>query len=159
MVTVWMFGYVVLNAGLVFKDVRHGLLPDSLTCPLLWLGLSYHLISQSDALSDAVAGALLGYLSLALLYWAYRWLRRVEGMGYGDVKYVAALSAWHGWQMLGLLLMTAALLGLAASFVMYRKREPALLGKTPLPFGPFLAAAGLVCSISTFAGIDVSSVL
>ncbi|ELY2498576.1 prepilin peptidase [Cronobacter muytjensii] len=155
MITLWLLGYILLNAGLVRKDLRYGLLPNSLTCPLLWLGLSYHLIFQSRFLADAVAGALIGYLSLSLLYWAYRWLRNSEGLGYGDVKYLGALGAWHGWQMLGLLLLTAALLGLMMSFFLYRKKEPMHLRKTPLPFGPFLAAAGLLCSISTFQILDV----
>ncbi|EPO1788528.1 prepilin peptidase [Cronobacter turicensis] len=150
MITIWISGYVLLNAMLVAKDLREGLLPDSLTCPLLWLGLSYHLIFQPQYLADAVTGALVGYLSLWLLYWAYRWLREYEGLGYGDVKFLGALGAWHGWQMLGLLLVIASVLGLIAVFVLYRLKGRPLLHKTPLPFGPFMAVAGLICSGATF---------
>ncbi|EPO1789219.1 prepilin peptidase [Cronobacter turicensis] len=150
MMTIWISGYVLLNAMLVARDLRGGLLPDSLTCPLLWLGFSYHLIFQPHRLADAVTGALVGYLSLWLLYWAYRCLRGYEGLGYGDVKYLGALGAWHGWQMLGLLLVIASVLGLIAVFMFYRLKGRALLCKTPLPFGPFMAVAGLICSGATF---------
>ncbi|ALB64830.1 peptidase A24 [Cronobacter condimenti 1330] len=146
----WIFGYVVLNGWLVWKDVRYGLLPDRFTCPLLWLGLSYHLIVQPHYLADAVAGAMAGYLALCFIYWAYRGFRGYEGLGYGDIKFFSALGAWHGWQMLGLLLIAASLLGLVASLCLYLLNRRRYQQKTPLPFGPFLAAAGLMCSSVTF---------
>ncbi|EPW7976087.1 prepilin peptidase [Cronobacter turicensis] len=73
-----------------------------------------------------------------------------EGLGYGDVKFLGALGAWHGWQMLGLLLVIASVLGLIAVFVLYQLKGRPLLCKTPLPFGPFMAVAGLICSGATF---------
>lgn len=72
MIAIWISAYMLLNAGLVVKDVRDGLLPDNLTCPLLWIGLSYQLIFAPQHLADAVTGALAGYLSLCFFYWAYR---------------------------------------------------------------------------------------
>ncbi|ROW57285.1 prepilin peptidase, partial [Cronobacter malonaticus] len=83
-------------------------------------------------------------------YWAYRWLRGYEGLGYGDMKFVGALGAWHGWQLLGVLLTIASLLGLAAALIVYYIKSKPPVRKTPLPFGPFLAIAGLVCSGVTF---------
>ncbi|EJK9927750.1 prepilin peptidase [Cronobacter sakazakii] len=150
MIAIWISAYMLLNAGLVVKDVRDGLLPDNLTCPLLWIGLSYQLIFAPQHLANAVTGALAGYLSLCFFYWAYRWLRGYEGLGYGDVKFLGALGAWHGWQLLGVLLTIASLLGLAAALIVYYIKGKAPVRKTPLPFGPFLAIAGLVCSGVTF---------
>ncbi|EOI1440327.1 A24 family peptidase [Cronobacter malonaticus] len=150
MVAIWISAYVLLNAGLVMKDIRDGLLPDRLTCPLLWMGLSYHLIFAPQHLADAVAGALVGYLLLCFFYWSYHFLRGYEGLGYGDVKFLGALGAWHGWQLLSLLLIIASVMGLIAAFVVCQIKGKAPLRKTPLPFGPCLAAAGLICSVFTF---------
>ncbi|EPE7491921.1 prepilin peptidase [Cronobacter universalis] len=155
MLTIWILGYVLLNAVLMVRDMRDGLLPDSLTCPLLWLGLSYHLFFHPQRLADAVTGALAGYVSLWLFYWAYRWLRGHEGLGYGDLKFLGALGAWHGWQMLGLLLVIASVLGLIAAVLLHHINGKVLLRKTPLPFGPFLAIAGLVCGGATFQIVNL----
>lgn len=106
----FMLCYGGLTVALCHQDLHHGLLPDRFTCPLLWSGLLFYLCLAPQQLHDAVWGAIAGYLSLAALYWLYRGIRGYEGLGYGDVKYLAALGAWHGWRMLPQLLLVASLL-------------------------------------------------
>ncbi len=85
--------YSGLTVALCHQDLRHGLLPDRYTCPLLWSGLLFYLCLAPHQLHDAVWGAIAGYLSLAAIYWLYRGIRGYEGLGYGDIKYLAALGA------------------------------------------------------------------
>ena len=85
---------------LAMIDGQHQLLPDCLTQPLLWAGLLFHAFSHGLPLRDALLGAVAGYLSLWLVYWAFRLLTHREGLGYGDFKLLAALGAWCGWQSL-----------------------------------------------------------
>ncbi len=136
--------YLFFNGLLTWHDLRYGLLPDRFTCPLLWSGLAYACICHTDALPQKVWGAILGYLGFASLYWGYRLIRKKEGLGYGDVKFLAALGAWHGWQSLVMLVLVASLLACMMVCVVFftSKREGIL--KNPLPFGPFLAGAGLM---------------
>ena len=101
--------YFSLTAFLVRADIRYGLLPDKFLCPLLWAGLLFQLCVQPDFLPSAVAGAMAGYIAFAVIYWGYWFICRREGMGYGDVKYLAALGAWHGWCVLPALALLAAL--------------------------------------------------
>lgn len=144
--------YVVLNLLLVRSDLRSKLLPDRYTCPLLWTGLLWHCLSRPDFLADAVVGAMAGYASFAAIYWGYRLLRGREGLGYGDVKYLATLGAWHGWPALPALVFYAALFGCCAvAFILCRHRKLQVI-KNPLPFGPFLAAAGFVVGYPTLIG-------
>ena len=128
--------YFSLTAFLVRADIRCGLLPDKFLCPLLWAGLLFQLCFQPDFLPSAVVGAMAGYVGFAVIYWGYRFICRREGMGYGDVKYLAALGAWHGWCVLPALALLSILV-----FSLLTGDKGAL--KNPLPFGPFLAAAGL----------------
>ena len=146
----FIFVYLVLNYLLVRHDIRSGLLPDRFTCPLLWSGLLWHAIEHTTFLPSAVFGAVAGYGSFALIYWSYRFVRKREGLGYGDVKYLAALGAWHGWQCLPTLIFFAALLACIATLyrVMIHRQLQAL--KNPLPFGPFLAAAGLLVGYQSY---------
>lgn len=135
--------YVLLSLGLAYSDMRTGLLPDRLTCPLLWSGLLYHQCFFPEQLDDALWGAVAGYGGFAGIYWVYRLVRKREGLGYGDVKYLAALGAWHGWIMLPFLVSCAALLACFSVFTMAFIRGSVAL-KNPQPFGPFLAAAGFI---------------
>ncbi|RBP04671.1 prepilin peptidase [Pseudocitrobacter faecalis] len=136
--------YTLLTLALSWHDWRTGLLPDRLTCPLLLGGVLYHLCFYPARLSLSLWGAIGGYIAFALIYWGYRGLRHREGLGYGDVKFLAALGAWHGWQALPELILTATLLALIfISLSALHLREWQAL-KNPLPFGPFLAAAGFI---------------
>jgi leader peptidase (prepilin peptidase)/N-methyltransferase len=128
-------------------DLDHQLLPDSLTLPLLWLGLLASLTGWSTIGSNlpvdpvsAIGGAAVGYLSLWLLYHGFRLLTGKEGMGYGDFKLLAALGAWFGMQMLLPIVLLSALVGalVGLTMILLRRRDRA----APIPFGPFLAAAG-----------------
>lgn len=135
--------YFSLTAFLIRADIRTGLLPDKFLCPLLWVGLLYQLCLHPDFLPSAVMGAMAGYAGFAAVYWGYRLLCRREGMGYGDIKYLAALGAWHGWCVLPMLALVAALLALLSFLCLSLLTPNKLTLKNPLPFGPFLAAAGL----------------
>ena len=140
----FMVIYLILNAFLVWYDVRQGLLPDRFTCPLLWAGLFYFGWFNPALLQEKVFGAIAGYGGFAALYWGYRFLRHQEGLGYGDVKFLAALGAWHGWEALPLLIFIAALLASGVVCLMTLKCRNLQIIKNPLPFGPFLAGAGLI---------------
>ena len=144
--------YAVLNVILSWQDYRTGLLRDGLTCPLLWAGLLSQLCLNPTKSNEALWGAIAGYCTMALFYWGYRALRRREGLGYGDVKYVAALGAWHGWQSLPLLVLVATLLacGFIAGKALWLHQAENI--KNPLPFGPFLGAAGfIIAGVSAFS--------
>ncbi|NIY46301.1 prepilin peptidase [Cedecea colo] len=129
-----------LLIALIAIDIQHMWLPDVLTLPLLWLGLLVNLNGALVPLSDAVLGAVIGYLSLWLLYWGFKLATGREGLGYGDFKLLAALGAWCGWQRLPVILLYAAMLGIVAVALL---RLTGRAGRDdPLPFGPCLALSG-----------------
>ena len=127
---------------LTFIDVDTQLLPDSITLPLLWLGLLFNLFGTFTDLPSAVTGAMGGYLSLWIVYWGFKLATGKEGMGYGDFKLLAALGAWMGWQMLPLTILLSSLVGavVGIGLILLAKRGR----QVPIPFGPYLAAAGLL---------------
>lgn len=135
-----LFLWVML--ALTVIDLRTLLLPDDLTLFLLWAGLAVNLSGQFVPLESAVIGAMAGYLSLWLVYWSFKLVTGKEGMGYGDFKLLAAIGAWLGWQMLPLTLLLSsvvgALVGIALILFQGRGRD------VPIPFGPYLAAAGVL---------------
>ena len=126
-------------------DLHEKLLPDQITLPLLWLGLFANLSGTFVPLGEAVIGAIAGYLSLWMVFWAFKLITGKEGMGYGDFKLLGALGAWMGWQMLPMviLLSTAvgAVVGIAGIIFAGRGRE------TQIAFGPFLAMAGWIAFV------------
>jgi len=150
----WKFGFGwAAGLGLVFTwmlialtfiDADTTLLPDDLTLPLLWLGLLANLLGHFApvTLQDAVIGAMAGYLVLWSIYWVFKLLTGKEGMGYGDFKLLAALGAWMGWKaLLPIVLLSSvvgAVVGIALIVLARRGRE------VPIPFGPYLATAGLI---------------
>ncbi len=129
---------------LTLIDFDHQLLPDDITLPLLWLGLLVNALDPGFGvtLSSAVIGAVAGYLSLWSFYWLFKLLTGKEGMGYGDFKLLAALGAWLGWQALLPIIILSSLVGAIFGVIMIlaagRDRS------APMPFGPFLAGAGLI---------------
>lgn len=148
----WHFGYSLITAGalvfvwimiaLAFIDFDTRLLPDSLTLPLLWMGLIFNLLTGNVSPEDAIFGAVAGYLFLWLVYWLFKLVTGKEGMGYGDFKLLAAIGAWLGWQALPLTVVLASVSGALFGIVLValgRHRR-----NTPMPFGPFLAVAGLL---------------
>ncbi|MBX3701711.1 MAG: prepilin peptidase [Dokdonella sp.] len=146
----WKFGYGwQLAAGLLLTwtliaasgiDVRTQLLPDQLTLPLLWLGLLIALVPVYVDPATAIIGAAAGYLSLWSVYWLFRLTTGKEGMGYGDFKLLGALGAWMGASSLLPIVLLSSLIGAIIGGIAL-----ALQGRdrsTPIPFGPFIAAAG-----------------
>jgi leader peptidase (prepilin peptidase)/N-methyltransferase len=149
---VWRFGFgwqgfgaIVLTCFLIALsgiDLRTQLLPDQLTLPLLWLGL----IASIDALylpsKPAVVGAIIGYLSLWSVWWLFKQLTGKEGMGHGDFKLLAALGAWVGLQGIVPTILLSSLVGaiVGSIWLAAKGRDRA----TPIPFGPYLAAAGWI---------------
>jgi leader peptidase (prepilin peptidase)/N-methyltransferase len=133
---IWM---LVALAGI---DIDTQLLPDSITLPLLWLGLAVNLFAVWTPLSSAVLGAMLGYGSLWSVYWLFKLVTGKEGMGYGDFKLLGALGAWFGWQAVPLMILLSSFVGAALGIaILLSKRQ----GRdTPMPFGPYLAGAGLL---------------
>lgn len=122
--------------ALVFIDAETQLLPDVLTLPLMWLGMIAGLLGLFVSLEASVIGAMVGYMSLWVVYWAFKLITGREGMGYGDFKLLAALCAFQGAYMLPIILFMAAICGLVFALI-------SRLGRgIPMAFGPYLAAAG-----------------
>ena len=161
-VVAWRFGVgVEACAGVLMTcvliaisviDIDHQIIPDSLVLPLLWLGLIlslFHPQAGSQALfidpKTSIIGAVAGYLTLWSVYQLFRIVTGKEGMGYGDFKLLAAFGAWLGWQMLPLIVLMSAVVGAIVGITMI------LFGghdrNVPIPFGPYLAAAGWIAML------------
>jgi leader peptidase (prepilin peptidase)/N-methyltransferase len=134
--------FLIAMAGI---DIDHQLLPDNLTLPLMWLGIVLAYWSVHVELGAAVAGAIIGYLVLWSIYHLFRLLTGKEGMGYGDFKLLAALGAWMGWQMLPLIVLLSSVVGALLGLVLMGTGR--LKRDKPMPFGPFIAAAGWIALI------------
>lgn len=151
----WRFGFGVAGLAalaftcvliaLTFIDADTTLLPDSLTLPLLWGGLLLNINATFAPLKDAVIGAAAGYLILWSIYWLFKLATGKEGMGYGDFKLLGALGAWFGWKMLLPIVLLSSVVGAIVGIVLLilarRGRD------IPIPFGPYLAAAGFIALI------------
>jgi leader peptidase (prepilin peptidase) / N-methyltransferase len=148
----WHFGFGVAAfaamlflwsmIALSFIDYDTQLLPDSITLPLIWAGLLLNLGGTFSELGSAVIGAAAGYLILWAVYWGFKFATGKEGMGFGDFKLLAAVGAWLGWQMLPFVVLASSLAGalIGISLMLIAKRGR----NVPIPFGPYLAAAGAV---------------
>ncbi len=148
----WKFGvswqtlggliFVWALIALAFIDFDTTLLPDSITLPLVWLGLLFNLQGQFASLSDAVIGAMLGYLILWSIYWLFKLVTGKEGMGFGDFKLLAAIGAWLGWALLPVTILLSSVVGamVGIAMVIGVKHDR----RVPIPFGPYLAGGGLV---------------
>lgn len=136
-------GFATALLALAVIDARTTLLPDALTQPLTWAGLLAAALGLSDVtLPDALWGAVGGYMFLWSVYWLFRLVTGLEGMGRGDFKLLAALGAWFGWQALISLVMIASLSGLVIG--LWLKWRQSLPAGGYIPFGPFLALAGAI---------------
>lgn len=142
---VWcVFSATLLALALIDWDTT--LLPDDLTLPLLWLGLVAAALHWTPVgLNASLWGAVAGYLSLWSVYWAFKLVTGKEGMGYGDFKLFAALGAWFGWQALIPMILLASIIGAIVGIAM--KFSTGLREGGYVPFGPFLAGAGLAALI------------
>ncbi len=135
-----LFAWALL--ALTFIDFDTQLLPDSITQPLIWLGLLLNLNGFFTGLDSALIGAVAGYLTLWSVYWLFKLVTKKEGMGYGDFKLLAAIGAWLGWQMLPLVILLSSLVGavVGLSLILFAGHGR----QVPIPFGPYLAGGGLI---------------
>jgi leader peptidase (prepilin peptidase)/N-methyltransferase len=154
----WKFGFtwycgaaLALTWALVALsaiDYDHQLLLDDITLPLLWLGLLLSLAQTIPAFGlpvdtrASIIGAAAGYLILWSIFQLFKLITGKEGMGYGDFKLLAALGAWLGWQSLLDIILASATVGalVGIALIVFQGRDRA----KPIPFGPFLAAAGWI---------------
>jgi len=161
-VCAWHFGFGWEALAAIFMtwmliaismiDIDRQLIPDSMSLPLLWTGLVlslFHPMQEAQILfiepKTAIVGALAGYLSLWSVYHLFRIVTGKEGMGYGDFKLLAAFGAWLGWELLPLIIMLSAVVGavVGISMIVFRRHDRSV----PIPFGPYLAAAGWVAML------------
>jgi leader peptidase (prepilin peptidase) / N-methyltransferase len=135
-----LFLWSVIAASFIDFDTQ--LLPDSITLPLLWLGLLVNIPGTFVDLRSAVIGAAAGYLSLWSVYWLFKLATGKEGMGFGDFKLLAAVGAWCGWQALPVTILLSSFIGAVVGIgLMVFARHGR---NVPIPFGPYLGAAGIV---------------
>ncbi len=154
-VMIWHFGsgwaglsallFLYALIAMTFIDFDTQLLPDDLTYPLLWAGLIMNINGTFVPLRDAVIGAAAGYLVLWSIYWLFKLATGKEGMGYGDFKLLAALGAWMGWTMLPTIILLSSVVGamVGIALIVFARHGR----NNPIPFGPYLAAAGLVAML------------
>lgn len=170
-IVAWRFGFgwealmgIVLTLGLIpitLIDFDRQLIPDAIVLPLLWIGLAmslWHPMPGTEVLfigsREAIIGAISGYLSLWSFYWLFKLITGKEGMGYGDFKLLGALGAWLGYTYLFTIIILSAVVGalLGIALILFRGRDRQI----PMPFGPFLAAAGWLAMV---AGEDLKALL
>ncbi|MES2563560.1 MAG: A24 family peptidase [Pseudomonadota bacterium] len=148
----WRLGFTFAALGallfiwamiaLAFIDMDTFYLPDDITLPLIWAGLLFNLAGGFVDLPSAVVGAAAGYLALWVVFWIFKLTTGKEGMGYGDFKLLAAIGAWLGWKILPLVILLSSFVGAIVGvllIVLARRGR-----NVPIPFGPYLAAAGLI---------------
>jgi len=140
-----LFGALIFTwamIALTFIDLDTFYLPDNITLPLLWAGLLFNTSATFVDLRSAVIGAVAGYLALWSVFWAFKFATGKEGMGYGDFKLLAAIGAWLGWKMLPLVILLSSVVGavVGIALIVFAKHAR----EKPIPFGPYLAVAGLI---------------
>ncbi|MDX8399483.1 MAG: A24 family peptidase [Gallionellaceae bacterium] len=157
----WHFGFGLAGVAAILLiwalialtciDLDTQLLPDNITLPLLWLGLLFNLSNTFTSLTEAVVGAIAGYLTLWIVFWLFKLVTGKEGMGYGDFKLLAAIGAWLGWQMLPLVILLSSVVGaiVGITLIVVSKRGRDI----PIPFGPYLAGG---CLIALFWGSTIT---
>jgi leader peptidase (prepilin peptidase) / N-methyltransferase len=148
----WHFGYglaavaailfIWAMIALTFIDFDTQLLPDDITMPLLWLGIIFNMFNTFTSLSNAIVGAIAGYLVLWSVYWLFKLVTGKEGMGYGDFKLLAAIGAWLGWPLLPLVIMLSSVVGAVVGITLIIATRHGR--NIPIPFGPYLAGGGLI---------------
>jgi len=135
-----IFTWTLITLSII--DAKTMLLPDNLTIPLMWLGIAVNYQHLFVDLESSILGAMIGYMSLWCLFHVFRLLTGKEGMGYGDFKILAAIGAWGGWQILPFTVFASSLIGAIAgiSLMLLQGQKES----QPIPFGPYLALAGLI---------------
>ena len=154
-VVAWQLGFGLFGAAAIALtwtlvalstiDFDHQLLPDNITLPALWAGLLLSVLGGPVSPADAVIGAAVGYLSLWLVFHGFRLITGKEGMGYGDFKLLAVFGAWLGWQALPLIILLSSVVGALVGGGLIA--SGALRRDQPMPFGPYIAAAGWIAML------------
>ncbi|MGR9012181.1 MAG: prepilin peptidase [Gammaproteobacteria bacterium] len=151
-IVAWHFGYTSQAAfallltwsliALIFIDIDHQLLPDSITLPMLWLGMCLSLFNVYTDTHASIIGAVVGYIALWTIFHLFKLATGKEGMGYGDFKLLALFGAWLGWQYLPIIILLSSLVGavIGLGMIIFVKHDH----NVPIPFGPYLAAAGWI---------------
>lgn len=149
-IVAWHFGYTPQAVfallltwsliALIFIDIDHQLLPDSITLPLLWLGMCLSLFNVFTDAHASIIGAVAGYIALWSVFHLFKLATGKEGMGYGDFKLLALFGAWLGWQYLPIIILLSSLVGaiIGVGMIIFVKHDR----NVPIPFGPYLAVAG-----------------
>ncbi|MGH1427098.1 MAG: prepilin peptidase [Arenicella sp.] len=154
-IVVWQFGItiesffaIILTWSLIVQtgiDLDHQLLLDEITFPILWLGLLISLVPAFSSPTDAIIGAAMGYLSLWVVYQAFKIATGKEGMGYGDFKLLALLGAWLGWQYIPQIILLSTFIGSIVGILLLITKR--LNSEKTIPFGPYIAGAGFIALI------------
>jgi len=136
--------YIWAMIALAFIDLDTFFLPDNITLPLVWTGLLAHTLRAFPEvdLASGVIGAVAGYLTLWTVFWLFKFATGKDGMGYGDFKLLAAIGAWLGWKALPLVILLSSLVGAVVGIALIVLRRQGR--EVPIPFGPYLVAAGLI---------------
>ncbi|MCG8325495.1 MAG: A24 family peptidase [Thiotrichales bacterium] len=154
-IAAWKFGVslqavlaMLLSFALIcltMIDFDHQLLPDDITLPFLWLGITANLFGMFTDIHSSLLGVIFGYLAFWSVHQLFRITTGKEGMGHGDFKLLAMLGAWLGWQQLPLIIILSSLVGaiVGISLILFAKHERS----TPIPFGPYIAVAGWLALI------------
>ena len=129
--------------ALTMIDYDHQLLPDNITMPFLWVGLIISMFTIFTDTQSSIIGAVMGYLTLWLVYQGFKLATGKEGMGFGDFKLLAMLGAWLGWQMIPAIILMSSVVGVVVgvSLILFKQHDR----NQPIPFGPYLAVAGWIC--------------
>jgi leader peptidase (prepilin peptidase) / N-methyltransferase len=135
-----LFSWTLIAASGI--DIGHKLLPDTMTLPLMWLGILLGFFDIFVDLETSVIGAMAGYMSLWSVYIVFKVITGKEGMGHGDFKLLAMLGAWMGWKMLLVIVLTSSFVGAVVGLTMIVLKKSSRA--TQIPFGPYLAAAGWI---------------
>ena len=154
-IVIWKFGLtlagglgVILTWTLIVQtgiDFDNKLLLDEITLPILWLGILASLVPVYTSPTDAIIGAVAGYLSLWSVFQLFKLVTGKEGMGFGDFKLLALLGAWLGWQFLPQIILISTLLGSLVGITLIISKK--MNRENPIPFGPYIAAAGYIALI------------
>lgn len=143
---VCIFGWFLI--AISFIDIENQLIPDSISIPLLWIGLLLSCFDLFTNSHDAILGAIIGYVFLWGIGQLFQFSRKREGIGLGDCKLLAAVGAWLGWQLLPFVILTSSIFGLIiGSGILLHKK---LSRNTPIPFAPFITIAAWTAIIWGF---------
>ncbi len=143
--TIQAGAYFLFAAALlviIFIDIHHQIIPDIISLPGIVLGFLFSFINSSVTWQSALIGLLLGGGVLYTIAFLYSLLRNQDGMGGGDIKLLAMIGAWLGWQSLPFIILVSSASGSIVGLIAMKWQKKG--GSTRIPFGPFLSFAALI---------------